>query len=138
MKLQYELPPSFCTAVVPPKPAMLPSPYPYPLCCPLAASLQAPPEWGIWLGMPGTLYIRALLLMVPVLVFCSVVTGVASLSEIGLSTGKIAARTIGLYLVTTLAGVAEGMIVTYTLKPLWYVEPVQPQVCVCVCVCVCV
>mmetsp|Transcript_23793 Transcript_23793/g.42307 ORF Transcript_23793/g.42307 Transcript_23793/m.42307 type:complete len:618 (-) Transcript_23793:269-2122(-) len=82
----------------------------------------APPEVGLWLGMYGTLFIRALTFLVVPLVFTSVATGVASLADLGVSTGTIGWKTVGLYVITTLIGVVEGLAVTYALMPIWNKE----------------
>eukprot|EP00192_Tetraselmis_astigmatica_P009126 CAMPEP_0117652776 /NCGR_PEP_ID=MMETSP0804-20121206/2818_1 /TAXON_ID=1074897 /ORGANISM="Tetraselmis astigmatica, Strain CCMP880" /LENGTH=613 /DNA_ID=CAMNT_0005458867 /DNA_START=159 /DNA_END=2000 /DNA_ORIENTATION=+ len=87
----------------------------------------ASPEFGIWLGMFGTLYIRALTLLVAPLVFCSVSTGVASLADLGLSTGTVGWRTVGFYFLTTIIAVAEGLAVTYALMPVWNKDGAPPS-----------
>jgi Na+/H+-dicarboxylate symporter len=94
----------------------------------ILSATEADPLWGIWLGMPGTLYLRGLKLLVVPLVFCSVVTGVASLHELGVSTGKLGSRTVLLYFVTTILGVVEGLAVTYALKPAWNADEKLPEV----------
>ena len=46
-------------------------------------------------------------------------TGIASLQELGVSTGSIGWKTVGFYLLTTVIAIAEGLAVTYALKPIW-------------------
>jgi Na+/H+-dicarboxylate symporter len=53
------------------------------------------------------------------LVFTSVATGVASLNELGVSTGTVGWKTVGFYFLTTIVAVAEGLAVTYALMPIW-------------------
>ncbi|KAL1512395.1 hypothetical protein AB1Y20_005652 [Prymnesium parvum] len=89
-------------------------------CVGVALNLSAaPPELGVWLGMPGTIYLRLLTLLVAPLVFCSVVQGVASLNDLGVGTERTAVHTAALYVVTTVVAVLEGLAVTYALHPLW-------------------
>lgn len=88
----------------------------------LSAS-NASPIWATWLGMPGYIYLRALKLLVVPLVFCSVITGIASLQDLGVGTGTLGKRTVALYAITTIIGVIEGLVVTYTLYPAWHTEP---------------
>tara|TARA_B100000524_G_scaffold218961_1_gene115227 strand:+ start:635 stop:2692 length:2058 start_codon:yes stop_codon:yes gene_type:complete len=75
--------------------------------------------YGVWLGMPGQLYLRALKLLVVPLVFCSVVTGFMSLGDMGISTGRLGRLTATLYMMTTALAAAEGLIITYMLMPIW-------------------
>ena len=81
---------------------------------------SATAEWGIWLGMPGKLYIRALTLLIAPLVFGSVVLGVTSLEEIGVSTGRTGGLTASMYVITTVVAACEGLAMTYALYPLWH------------------
>ena len=86
----------------------------------LALSLTDAHElWAVWLGMPGTLYLRALKLLVGPLVFCSVIVGFSALSELGVSSSSIGPRCALLYLATSVAGSLEGLLATYMLKPAW-------------------
>jgi hypothetical protein len=90
------------------------------LCFGLALSMSdAHILWTVWLGMPGTLYLRALKFLVGPLVFCSVVVGFSALSQLGVSSSTIGPKCAMLYLVTSIAGSIEGLVATYTLKPAW-------------------
>ena len=67
------------------------------LCIGLALNLShAAPEWRIWLGMPGSIYLRTLTLLIVPLVFCSVVSGIGSLQGLGVNTAFIGGVTGGL------------------------------------------
>lgn len=46
-------------------------------------------------------------------------TGIASLADLGISTGTVGWKTVGFYFVTTVIGVVEGLAVTYALMPVW-------------------
>ena len=74
-----------------------------------------------------TLYIRALTLLVAPLVFCSVATGVASLTDLGLSTGTIGWKTVGFYFLTTIIAVAEVSPTLWCPKPIQTLPGVQLQ-----------
>lgn len=84
----------------------------------LSAS-EANHEWTIWLGMPGTLYLRALQCLVGPLVFCSVIMGFASLGEIGAGGGKIMKTAFGLYMLTTILAIAQGLFLVLITQPAW-------------------
>ena len=46
----------------------------------------------VWLGIIGQIYLRCITLLIAPLVFFSVAMGITSLSELGVNTGRIAAR----------------------------------------------
>ena len=83
------------------------------------AVAEADQEWDIWLGMPGTLYLRALKCLVGPLVFCSVVLGFAALGNFGAGGGKIMKTAFGLYMVTTLCAIGECLFLMMLTKPAW-------------------
>jgi hypothetical protein len=85
----------------------------------LLSATSADPLWATWLGMPGTLYLRALKLLVAPLVFCSVILGFSALSDLGVSSSTIGPFTVALYIATSIAGALEGIAITYALKPAW-------------------
>eukprot|EP00121_Abeoforma_whisleri_P010232 Awhi_evm1s9429 len=72
-----------------------------------------------WLGMLGSLFIRALTLMVVPLVFCSIILGVAGIVDIGGSVGKLGLRTVGFYTLTTIVAVLEGLAFVQSFKFAW-------------------
>ncbi|KNC78935.1 hypothetical protein SARC_08656 [Sphaeroforma arctica JP610] len=77
----------------------------------------------LWLGMPGTLFIRALTLMVVPLVFCSILLGVAGVVDVGGSVGRLSAWTVALYSLTTVVAVIEGLIFVQSFRFAWAVGP---------------
>ena len=79
----------------------------------------ADPTAVVWLGIIGQIYLRCITLLIAPLVFFSVAMGITSLSELGVNTGRIAARTSGLYVLTTIVAVVEGLTITYILSPAW-------------------
>ena len=83
----------------------------------------AHPLWITWLGMPGTLYLRALRLLVGPLVFCSVIIGFSALSQLGVSSTGVGPKCALLYLGTSVVGSLEGLAVTYMLMPAWGDQP---------------
>ena len=82
---------------------------------------RANPEWRRWLGMPGTLYLRALTLLVVPLVFFSIVIGIANLRDSKVSTRRVSRWTLFMYALTTLIAIGESLITTYALRPAWSV-----------------
>ena len=83
------------------------------------ATAEANQEWTIWLGMPGTLYLRALQCLVGPLVFCSVVLGFAALGDIGAHSSVLMKHVFALYMVTTLCAIGEGLFLVLATKPIW-------------------
>lgn len=81
--------------------------------------LEAPELLVFWFGFPGTLFIRALTLVVVPLVFCSVVLGVVGIANVGGSIGKLALWTSLLYALTTTVGVIEGLIFVQSFRFAW-------------------
>jgi len=88
----------------------------------------ADPTAVVWLGIIGQIYLRCITLLIAPLVFFSVAMGITSLSELGVNTGKIAARTAGLYVLTTVVAVVEGLTITYILSPAWPQSPAEVKV----------
>ena len=72
-----------------------------------------------WLGIPGTLFIRALTLFVVPLVFSSLVLGVSSIADAGGKLRKVGGQTIALYTLTTVFGALEGLAASQIVRPFW-------------------
>ena len=76
--------------------------------------------WGSftdnWIAPFGTIFINLLKLIAVPLVLSSLVTGVASLSDLN-KLSRIGGRTIGIYIFTTAIAVTIGLISVNTLKP---------------------
>ena len=64
----------------------------------------------------GTMFISALKLLVVPLVFVSLVTGVMSLKDIR-ALGRIGAKTLGLYLITTAFAISLALLLAYMTQP---------------------
>ncbi|KAJ0390963.1 hypothetical protein ATCC90586_010981 [Pythium insidiosum] len=71
-----------------------------------------------WIGIPGTLFIRAIKCLVTPLVFCSLIVGMADMLAVG-KAGKIGWRTVALYLFSTVVASTEGMIMV-TIFRKWF------------------
>jgi proton glutamate symport protein len=69
-----------------------------------------------WIAPFGTIFINLLKLIAVPLVLSSLVTGVASLSDLN-KLSRIGGRTIGIYIFTTAIAVTIGLISVNTLKP---------------------
>ncbi len=69
-----------------------------------------------WIRPFGTIFITGLKLIAVPLVFVSLVTGVASLSDLR-KLSRIGGRTIGIYLVTTAIAVTIGVLLTDLVRP---------------------
>ncbi len=69
-----------------------------------------------WIKPFGTIFINLLKLIAVPLVLVSLITGVASLSDIS-KLSRIGSKTIGIYLLTTLVAVVLGLVLVNTFKP---------------------
>lgn len=69
-----------------------------------------------WVGVPGDLFIRALKCLIPPLVFCTMVSGMADMYAVG-KAGKIGWRAFWLYTLTTLIATAEGLVAVLIFRP---------------------
>lgn len=82
--------------------------------------LAASRGWGEftddWITPWGTIFVNALKLIAVPLVLASLVTGVASLSDLK-KLSRIGGKTIGIYVATTLVAVTLGLVVVNVLKP---------------------
>ena len=71
---------------------------------------------SLWIAPFGVIFINLLKLIAVPLVLCSLITGVASLSDLK-KLSKIGGKTILMYIFTTAVSVIIGLIVVNTLKP---------------------
>ncbi|MEM0963392.1 MAG: dicarboxylate/amino acid:cation symporter [Bacteroidota bacterium] len=82
--------------------------------------LSASLGWGgfvsDWIDPFGTLFVNALKLIAVPLVLASLITGVASLSDLR-KLSRIGGKTIGIYLVTTAIAVTIGLVAVNVLQP---------------------
>lgn len=82
--------------------------------------LAASQGWGDftddWITPWGTIFVNALKLIAVPLVLASLVTGVASLSDLK-KLSRIGGKTIGIYVATTVVAVTLGLVVVNVLKP---------------------
>jgi len=69
-----------------------------------------------WIDPFGQIFINLLKLIAIPLVLFSIISGVAELSDIS-TLGRMGAKTLGLYLLTTVFSVSVGLILVNTLKP---------------------
>ncbi len=87
----------------------------------LASSLQMSELVIKWIAPFGKIFIRLLKLIAVPLVIFSIIKGVSSLSD-ATSLGRLAAKTISLYLITTLIAIGVGMVCSYLINPGNYTE----------------
>lgn len=69
-----------------------------------------------WIAPLGTIFINLLKLIAVPLVLFSIIQGIASLSDTS-SLGRMGLKTLGLYLITTTAAVALGLLLVNVIKP---------------------
>lgn len=69
-----------------------------------------------WIDPFGSIFIRLLKFIAIPLVLFSIISGVAGLSDVS-KLGRMGAKTLGFYLVTTVAAVAVGLFLVNTFKP---------------------
>ncbi|RHY47270.1 hypothetical protein DYB34_007375, partial [Aphanomyces astaci] len=62
-----------------------------------------------WIGIPGSLFIRAIKCLVTPLVFCSLLVGMADMLAVG-KASRIGWRTALLYITTTIVGACQGLL----------------------------
>ncbi len=83
----------------------------------VVAALQG---WGgftaNWIAPFGAIFLRLLLLIAVPLVLASLITGIASLSDLN-KLSRIGGKTIGLYMMTTLVALVIGLVVVNVLQP---------------------
>ncbi|MEP2771097.1 MAG: dicarboxylate/amino acid:cation symporter [Fulvivirga sp.] len=69
-----------------------------------------------WIDPFGTIFIRLLKFIAVPLVLFSIISGVSSLTDLS-KLGRLSAKTLGLYLTTTVAAVGIGLLLVNTVKP---------------------
>lgn len=77
-----------------------------------------------WIDPFGTIFIRLLKFIAVPLVLFSIISGVSGLKDIS-RLGKMGGKTLGLYLLTTVAAVGIGLILVNIVKPGTYIEEEQ-------------
>ena len=70
-----------------------------------------------WIAPIGTIFINFIKMMIVPVVFCSLIVGVTSLGGDSKKLGRISAKTIGLYLVTTAVAIVLGFAVAGIIHP---------------------
>lgn len=74
-----------------------------------------------WIDPFGTIFIRLLKFIAVPLVLFSIISGVSGLSDVT-KLGRIGAKTLGIYLVTTVSAVAIGLFLVNIVKPGDYID----------------
>lgn len=69
-----------------------------------------------WIAPFGTIFINCLKFIAVPLVLFSIITGVTSMGDLS-KLGRMGAKTLGLYLVTTVASITIGLLLVNTFKP---------------------
>ncbi len=69
-----------------------------------------------WIEPFGTIFINCLKFIAVPLVLFSIITGVASMGDIS-KLGRMGAKTLGLYLITTVASISVGLLLVNALQP---------------------
>ncbi len=82
--------------------------------------IAATNQWGQftqdWIAPFGTIFVNLLKLIAVPLVMASLITGVASLSDLS-KLSRMGGKTIAIYLITTVVAICIGLILVNTLKP---------------------
>ncbi len=77
-----------------------------------------------WINPFGTIFIRILKFIAVPLVLFSVIGGVAGLKDVS-KLGRMGAKTLGLYLLTTVLAIAVGLVLVNLIKPGNFIEEGQ-------------
>ncbi len=77
-----------------------------------------------WIDPFGTIFIRLLKFIAVPLVLFSIISGISGLSDIT-KLGRMGAKTLAIYLITTVSAVAIGLLLVNTLKPGSYIDEDQ-------------
>lgn len=77
-----------------------------------------------WIDPFGTIFIRLLKFIAVPLVLFSIISGISGLTDIT-KLGRMGAKTLGLYLLTTVSAVAVGLLLVNTIKPGKYIDENQ-------------
>lgn len=80
-----------------------------------------------WIAPFGTIFIRMLKLIAVPLVLFSIIQGITGLSDTS-SLGRMGIKTLGMYLITTVAAVGIGLLVVNTIQPGTFVSDSQKAV----------
>ena len=83
----------------------------------LAIGPEGLPFVNKWIAPVGTIFINFIKMMIVPVVFCSLIVGVTSLGNDGKKLGRISAKTICLYLVTTAVAIILGFAVAGIIQP---------------------
>ena len=87
------------------------------VCAGLAIGPEGLPFVNKWITPIGTIFINFIKMMIVPVVFCSLIVGVTSLGNDGKKLGRISAKTICLYLVTTAVAIVLGFAVAGIIQP---------------------
>jgi proton glutamate symport protein len=74
------------------------------------------PDYVRYVGWMGTLFLRALSMIIVPLIFSSIVSGVTGIGS-GKNLGRMTAKTIGYYLTTSLFAIITGLLLVNLIKP---------------------
>ncbi|WP_421873453.1 dicarboxylate/amino acid:cation symporter [Marinoscillum sp.] len=74
-----------------------------------------------WIDPFGTIFIRLLKFIAVPLVLFSIISGVSGLSDVT-KLGRLGAKTLGIYLITTVSAVAVGLLLVNMIKPGDYID----------------
>lgn len=77
-----------------------------------------------WIDPFGTIFIRLLKFIAVPLVMFSIISGVAGLSDVS-KLGRMGAKTLGMYLLTTVAAVGVGLLLVNVVKPGSFIDQEQ-------------
>ena len=77
-----------------------------------------------WIDPFGTIFIRALKYIAVPLVLFSIISGVSSLTDVS-KLGRLGAKTLGLYLITTVTAVGIGLLLVNLVKPGGFLDEEQ-------------
>lgn len=77
-----------------------------------------------WIDPFGRIFIRILKFIAVPLVLFSIISGVASLKDIS-TLGRMGAKTLGFYLITTIAAIGVGLVLVNLIKPGAFIEEDQ-------------
>lgn len=74
-----------------------------------------------WIDPFGTIFIRLLKFIAVPLVLFSIISGVSGLSDVT-KLGRLGAKTLGIYMITTVSAVAVGLLLVNLIKPGDYID----------------
>ena len=87
------------------------------VCAGLALGPDGLPFVNKWIAPVGTIFINFIKMMIVPVVTCSLIVGVTSLCGDSKKLGRISAKTICLYLVTTAVAIVLGFAVAGIIQP---------------------